>query len=91
MCNFSFYFACEIFHHAIFNGIKCYQGFLLLPLDLKSSLENFSRVLAYRGIYCGCTFVARRESERDHIRVSGVRGTQKTSDHRVRNLGKPFH
>lgn len=91
MCNFSFYFAYVIFCHAIFNGIECYHGFPFLFLDLKSSLENFSRVLAYRGIYCGCTFVARRESERDHIRVSGVRGTQKTSDHRVRNLGKPFH
>ena len=31
------------------------------------------------------------EKEGDHIKVSGVRGTLKRSDHHVRNLGKQFH
>ena len=90
MCNFSFYFAYVIFCHAIFNGIECYHGFPFLFLDLKSSLENFSQLLASRGNDWGCTFVDRRKRAKDHIRVSGVRRTQKTSDHHGRNLGKPF-
>ena len=90
MCNFSFYFAYVIFCHAIFNGIECYHGFPFLFLDLKSSLENFSQLLASRGNDWGCTFVDRRKRTKDHIRVSGIRGTQKTSDHHGRNLGKPF-